>query len=443
MSFSHEPDFPQAFACLKNVDNLLRCPICFDYLNISVMTQHCSHTFCSLCIRKFLSYKSQCPVCNLATTETDLRNNRILDDLVKSFQSTRRQLLQIHVGDSPPVSPKAPSPSAVKKVAVKRDGTLISHFLKKEPSCTQVEPSVRPAPEVRGLAVADEWHAIDGNAELRPKPATASSALQPDQSSPSEMGEGPLIVKVECPVCSVGISQQFINKHLDGCLRREEKRESLRSSLGKRKPLAKVVYSLLSLHELKRRLRDCHLSTQGTRDQLVRRHQDFLHLYNAQCDSLNPKSAQDIAKEIEKNEKARIQAQSKSKCMPLFSKGQTEEEIEEVHSNYRKQHSDEFSRLIAQVKGRWKTSKRAQIEREDEGGEAEQIGQSSESLNEDDAVPVTTSRRRRVCRLWSLSGHPVPSVMFPSAARSLKCSAQNLTPALRIWTTCTTGNGKM
>ncbi|KAG5838301.1 hypothetical protein ANANG_G00222320 [Anguilla anguilla] len=386
---SHEPDLPQALVSLKNVDNLLRCPICFDYLNISMMAQQCSHTFCSLCIRKFLSYKSQCPVCNLATTETDLRNNRILDDIVKSFQATRQRLLQ-----SPPMSPKPPSSSAAKRVALKREGTLLSHFLRKEPSREDSRPP--PAREVEGTAAADEPRAIDSGAELPPppgSPATGSSCSRPDPSSLPTSKEGSPVVKVECPVCFVGISQQFINKHLDGCLRRNEKEESLRSSLGKRKPLAKVVYSLLSLQELKRRLKDFQLSTQGPRDQLERRHQEFVHMYNAQCDSLNPKSAQDIAKEIEKNEKARIQAQCNSKCMPLFSKGQTDKEIEEVHSNYRKQHSDEFSRLIAAVKSRWKTSKRAQIEQEDKGGSAGQKEFSSESLNEDtlnDEVPVTT-----------------------------------------------------
>lgn len=83
----------------QNMDTLLRCPICFEFLNITMMTQ-CSHnctyyitftlqfihfnwhnfskqdtkllllfflvfqTVCSLCIRKFLSFKLLCPVCN-------------------------------------------------------------------------------------------------------------------------------------------------------------------------------------------------------------------------------------------------------------------------------------------------------------------------------------------------------------------------------------------
>ena len=54
--------------------------------------------------------------------------------------------------------------------------------------------------------------------------------------------------------------------------------------------MGKLVYHLLSLKDLRRRLRDCHLPTQGQRDHLVRRHQEFVHVYNAQCDSLSPKS---------------------------------------------------------------------------------------------------------------------------------------------------------
>lgn len=57
-----------------------------------------------------------------------------------------------------------------------------------------------------------------------------------------------------------------------------------------RRPLGKLVYNLLSIQELKKRLKECHLSTQGSRDQLIKRHQNFVQIYNAECDSLNPKS---------------------------------------------------------------------------------------------------------------------------------------------------------
>lgn len=65
------------------------------------------------------------------------------------------------------------------------------------------------------------------------------------------------------------------------------------SSLGKvRHPMGKLVYNLLSVQDLKRRLKECHLSVQGSREQLIKRHQQFVHIYNSQCDSLNPKSGE-------------------------------------------------------------------------------------------------------------------------------------------------------
>lgn len=35
-------------------------------------------------------------------------------------------------------------------------------------------------------------------------------------------------LSVECPVCAVGVPEQHINKHLDMCLSRDDKKEGLR-----------------------------------------------------------------------------------------------------------------------------------------------------------------------------------------------------------------------
>ncbi len=54
--------------------------------------------------------------------------------------------------------------------------------------------------------------------------------------------------------------------------------------------MPKLLYTLITVPKLKKMLKECHLSAQGSREQLVRRHQEFTHIYNAQCDSNNPKS---------------------------------------------------------------------------------------------------------------------------------------------------------
>ncbi|XP_071349775.1 E3 ubiquitin-protein ligase RAD18 isoform X2 [Trachinotus anak] len=401
MAFQIEADLPPGLSCLKNVDTLLRCPICFDFLNISMMTK-CSHNFCSLCIRKFLSYKLQCPVCNTQATEQDLRNNRLLDDLVVSFQAARQQLSKANF-DSPPISPKTPA-SAVKcktprERAQKCNSTVLSQFFQKKSKTPPTKETrrdgsvsqwvqrgkmqsarthsandadlhsatVRLPVSVKEEPMDMEEVSVQGLMSVKQEDTVShsiSTGFETAHSSSPSKDVKP-VIKVECPVCSVSVSQQFINKHLDTCLSSGEKKESLRSSLGKtRQPMSKLVYNLLSMHELKRRLKECHLSMQGSRDQLIKRHQEFVHIYNAQCDSLNPKSAEEIAKEVEANEKIRNQLKGKAKPALVFTKTQTDKEIDEMHSNYRKQHSSDFSRLIAQVRGRLETTRQIRIKQE-------------------------------------------------------------------------------
>ncbi|XP_070701368.1 E3 ubiquitin-protein ligase RAD18 isoform X2 [Pempheris klunzingeri] len=402
MSFQMEAELPPGLACLKNIDALIRCPICFDFLNISMMTK-CSHNFCSLCIRKFFSYKLQCPVCNTQATEQDLRNNRLLDELVANFQAARQQLSKATF-ESPPISPKTPA-SAVKCKTPRERGqkcnsTSLSHFFQKRPKtspaketrdyrsvaqCFQrgeketahtynandadlhtasAHPPVFVKEEPMDVEEASSQGLISIKQETVSQSISAGVEMAHSSSPPNDVKP---VIKVECPVCSVSVPQQFINKHLDTCLTRGEKMESLRSCSftdKARRPMGKLVYNLLSLQELKRRLKECHLSVQGSRDQLIKRHKEFVHLYNAQCDSLNPKSAEDIAKEIEGNEKIRNQLQAKAKPVMVFSKKQSEKEIDDMHSSYRKQHSSDFSRLVAQVRGRLETTRQTRIKQE-------------------------------------------------------------------------------
>ncbi|XP_073708494.1 E3 ubiquitin-protein ligase RAD18 isoform X2 [Garra rufa] len=374
MAQLNEVDFPPNLSCLKSMDTLLRCPICFELLNITMMTQ-CSHNFCSLCIRKFLSYKLLCPVCNLPSTEQDLRNNRLLDDLVQSFQAARQKLCHSNL-ESPPISPETPTMmlkgKAARQKGLKKEANTLSHFFQKK---TPVTPSsvaqkslerhvpVKSEPVevfVQQLVGVKQENMEDTAGMVKDEKMDVTDFPSTSQNKP--------LVKVECPVCGVGVPKQNINKHLDMCLSRDDKKEGLRSG-GRRKAMPKLLYTLITVPKIKKMLKECHLSAQGSREQLVRRHQEFTQIYNAQCDALNPKSAEEIAKEVENNERLKNQLDSKRKPVIVTTKNQTAEEIEELHSMYRKQHSSEFSRLIAQVKGRLETSKRAQIKQEEKSTE--------------------------------------------------------------------------
>ncbi|XP_026534517.1 E3 ubiquitin-protein ligase RAD18 isoform X2 [Notechis scutatus] len=363
--------WPKHLLPLKEVDDLLRCGICFDYFNTAMIIPQCSHNYCSLCIRKSLSYKPQCPICCMVATGPDLKNNRILDELVHNFVSARQRLFQA-VLDSPSIS----SPTLLPKKASPQGHILNSpdgFFLNQKKHCADTFQ----VNEKRHLISADK----DKNIKIKQEDNPCSSELYSEaggkvaNTAPtggirnSEMpstSATKFVTKVECPVCGVPVQELHINNHLDSCLTRDEKKDSLRSSGQKRKLLPKLVYSLLSDRDLRKRLKEHGLSTHGTKQQLIKRHQEFVHMYNSECDSLNPKSVAEIVKELENIEKtqAQLDASKPKEDNMIFTKHQTENEIDEVHRDYRKKHKAEFQLLIDQMKKRKKNISKEQMKEE-------------------------------------------------------------------------------
>ncbi|XP_066469081.1 E3 ubiquitin-protein ligase RAD18 [Tiliqua scincoides] len=413
--------WPRPLEPLKEVDDLLRCGICFDYFNTAVIIPQCSHNYCSFCIRKSLSYKAQCPTCCMAAAEPDLKNNRLLDELVKTFHSARRRLLPVDF-DSPSVSPSA---LFTKKVPVKGQilGSSTGFALEKKKQFTDsfsantdiqtpARPLTPPAKGSKKIKIKQEESSEEGDKALSEETASTGSAAGTWKTEMPSTSATKVVTKeednngylspstsntaatsssshhqLECPACGVPIQEQHINKHLDSCLIRDEKKESLRSSGHKRKFLPKVVYNLLSDRDLKKRLKEHGLSTHGTKQQLIKRHQEFVHRYNAECDSLNPKSVSDIVKELENDEKIRAQLESSKpeKESMTFTKHQTENEMDEIHRDYRKKHKAEFQRLIDQVTKRKKTAtkiKKEVEEPEQEEATAEDVpGETGEKMS--------------------------------------------------------------
>ncbi|DAA17150.1 E3 ubiquitin-protein ligase RAD18 isoform X4 [Bos indicus] len=340
-----EPRWPPALAVMKKVDDLLRCGICFEYFNIAMMIPQCSHNYCSLCIRKFLSYKTQCPTCCVTVTEPDLKNNRVLDELVKNLNFARNHLLQFAL-ESPPISAAS---SSSKNLATKADtavafrhslkqgSKLMENFLIRESGGSASELLIK-----ENESKLSPQKKLSSPAKTRGTPSAVKSAPGSSEDSVLETPSTSAlkqVTKVDCPVCGVKIPENHINKHLDSCLSREEKKESLRSSVHKRKPLPKTVYNLLSDRDLKKKLKQHGLSVQGNKQQLIKRHQEFVHMYNAQCDALHPKSAAEIVQEIENMEKTRMrfEASKLNESVMVFTKNQTEKEIDEIHSKYRQE----------------------------------------------------------------------------------------------------------
>lgn len=135
------------------------------------------------------------------------------------------------------------------------------------------------------------------------------------------------LAKVSCPVCSLQVAEDFINAHLDSCLGggdvardKFHQREAVRMPCAahfspiscvkltlRRKPAttlppmpgSKVVYRLWTDAKLRREVKALGLSTKGKRDDLIRRHREYTLQYRAEQDALEPRTAEQIARDVE------------------------------------------------------------------------------------------------------------------------------------------------
>lgn len=70
----------------------------------------------------------------------------------------------------------------------------------------------------------------------------------------------------------------------------------------KRKPLPKLVFSLMKDAILRKKSKEFGLSSQGDRRALETRLQRYIVLYNAECDKPNPRSIPELLKQCEDEE---------------------------------------------------------------------------------------------------------------------------------------------
>jgi E3 ubiquitin-protein ligase RAD18 len=81
-------------ASLAPIDASLRCQVCKDFYKTPMITS-CSHTFCSLCIRRCLANDGKCPACRATEQENKLRSNWAIEGLVDEFVKGRPTLLDL------------------------------------------------------------------------------------------------------------------------------------------------------------------------------------------------------------------------------------------------------------------------------------------------------------------------------------------------------------
>lgn len=204
---------------------------------------------CSLCIRKYLHYKPQCPACFHNVFEKDLYINRSMDSLIEHYFKVREKLITLienrvvynkvvqqepeEVVQAVPVrpvrcsQPKSPQISETKKIESKLSQ------LCKSPKVAEIKPIEPKTPMMNSpLASTSKCNPCSPTSRS-PKliPSIAKIFNTPKRKDPVPT-QPPVNTKtVSCPVCKVDISELHVNVHLDACLKREISEKSVKAKV--------------------------------------------------------------------------------------------------------------------------------------------------------------------------------------------------------------------
>ncbi|KAL2222030.1 putative DNA repair protein [Thermoascus aurantiacus ATCC 26904] len=335
-------------ALVAPLESALRCQVCKDFFDNPVITS-CSHTFCSLCIRRCLSAEGRCPACRSSDQELKLRRNWAVQEVVDAFRNARASVLELArraaaggVGGEGGDDPKQP---AAKKRRLDRSEQPGDEEVVEEGSRTRSQ-SRRSEGKAQAQAQAPLPEVIEDSAD---------EDYVPDDGL------------VACPICNRRMKNEAVFGHLDKCPGAEQPQKPA-SSLGSLQPqssrnksspnsnnnkrperLPAINYSLLKDSGLRKKLRELGIPDWGPRALLQKRHTEWMNLWNANCDAKVPKSKKELLRELD------IWERTQGGHAPASSSQEGANSVMRKDFDaaaWSASHDDEFKRLIANARKR-------------------------------------------------------------------------------------------
>ena len=173
---------------------------------------------------------------------------------------------------------------------------------------------------------------------------------------------------VACPSCSRRMKEPLINAHLDRCLngtasperlllpssQRPHQIESGKIAYTQTKPshstnrLPTLNYSILTDTALRKKLKELGINSLGSKTLLQKRHTEWVNLWNANCDSLNPASKRDLLAKLDNWDRT-LGRQVERAGGPS---GVMVKDFD--REGYAKAHTGEFEELVAKARERRK-----------------------------------------------------------------------------------------
>lgn len=281
------------------------------------MITSCSHTFCSLCIRRYLSQEGRCPACRESDQELKLRRNWALEEVVAHFTKARDGILQF-------ARQPAAAAESVEEIRPKKrrkiahaPPTLNGEVGTRRSTRSQSKRtalSASQASQEHGLSEQEIPNSEDeGSVYDDQEVEKLKKQSRQEDKNTKEPNDG----LVECPCCTRRMKETAINAHLDRCIQGlptspEPQPATVHNSslpfvqrtkspivTSAKDRLPSINYALFSDASLRKKLKDLGIPNHGSKELMRKRHTEWMNLWNANCDSLKPRSKRDLLKDLD------------------------------------------------------------------------------------------------------------------------------------------------
>ncbi|KAJ5650247.1 uncharacterized protein N7484_003970 [Penicillium longicatenatum] len=323
---------------LAPLESALRCQVCKDFFDTPMITS-CSHSFCSLCIRRCLTADNKCPICREGDQVLKLRRNWAVQELLDTFKTARPAVMEV-----------AQKFKALKEQ--EENQTLEPQPKKRKANHTEQsgESSLVEASPPRLRTRSRGAKAVPHEPEVVPE------VIEDSQGEEEYIPEGMAV----CPVCERSMKIEAVSRHIDNCLAEQEAAETAarqkhtafgllqRQQNSPSKQLDRLPtlnYDLMNPSQLRKKFKELGIPTEGAKDLMKRRHTEWVNLWNANCDSQNPKSRMQLLRELRVWE----DTQGGGSVMTVPDRNAvTGKEFDAA--GWSANHNDDFRRLIASAR---------------------------------------------------------------------------------------------
>lgn len=307
---------------LAQLDNLLRCHICKEFLRTPVLTP-CGHTFCSLCIRQYLRQDPKCPLCLNELRESSLRSEFLVGEIVEIHKSSRQALIDSlkdrtddgSKGDSPLIElgsqsdpdddiqilgttgMKSPRPSSMSLSAnrvSKRTG--VRSLLKNQNESNKSKHKMAQCP------ICEQFYPIEALERTHLDECLTVQSLEAQQGSKITDKRAPLPVPRKLSPPKPVFHERFEDKDSSSHIVKYMNS----SNTGERQRLPKVTFASMSVSQIKQKLVSLGLPTTGSRQNMIARYDQYEMLWNSNfCDAIEPVDVSELKRQLQSWEATR------------------------------------------------------------------------------------------------------------------------------------------